>query len=112
MSVSPVHSSSEEFLNGTSGSNCLIDDIDGSEATESIAFSVAGQHFEIDLNDEHAAQFHAAIEPYIEAARSSKQTAASEAPAIRAWAKENNIKVNARGRLNAEVVDAYNAANA
>lgn len=88
----------------------LIDDIDGSEATESIAFSIAGQHFEIDLNDEHAAQFHAALEPYIEAARSSKQTAASEAPAIRAWAKENNIKVNARGRLNADVVGAYNAA--
>ncbi|KSU63103.1 histone-like nucleoid-structuring protein Lsr2 [Arthrobacter sp. NIO-1057] len=88
----------------------LIDDIDGSEATESIAFSVNGQHFEIDLNDDHAAQFHAALETYVEAARSSKQTATSEAPAIRAWAKENNMKVNARGRLNADVVEAYNAA--
>ena len=88
----------------------LIDDIDGSEASESISFSIGAQHFEIDLNDEHAAQFRAALEPYMEAARSSKQTTTSEAPAIRAWAKENNIPVNARGRLNAEVVDAYNAA--
>ncbi|MGP9651032.1 hypothetical protein CQ010_06900 [Arthrobacter sp. MYb211] len=88
----------------------LIDDIDGSEAVESISFSIAGQHYEIDLNSEHADEFRAALEPYIEAARSAKQSSASEAPAIRAWAKENNIKVNARGRLNADVVDAYNAA--
>ncbi|GAB3621708.1 Lsr2 family protein [Glutamicibacter sp. PS] len=87
----------------------LIDDIDGSEASESIAFSVGGQHFEIDLNTEHAEEFRAAIEPYIEAARSSKSSTA-EAPAIRAWAKENNIQVNARGRLNSEVIDAYHAA--
>lgn len=88
----------------------LIDDIDGSEAEESITFSIAGQHYEIDLNTAHADEFRSALEPYVKAARSSKQNTASEAPAIRAWAKENNMKVNARGRLNADVVDAYNAA--
>ena len=88
----------------------LIDDIDGSVASESIAFSVGGQHFEIDLNEAHAAEFRSVLEPYMEAARSSKQAASNEAPAIRAWAKENNVPVNARGRLNAEVVEAYNAA--
>jgi len=88
----------------------LIDDIDGGEASESISFSVGGQHYEIDLNEKNAEGFRTALEPYIQAARSSKQNSTSEAPAIRAWAKENNIKVNARGRLNADVVDAYHAA--
>ncbi|GAA0191684.1 Lsr2 family protein [Glutamicibacter creatinolyticus] len=88
----------------------LIDDIDGGEATESFSFSFGGQHYEIDLNDENAEKFRAAMEPYIQAGRSSKQNSTSEAPAIRAWAKENNMKVNARGRLNADVVEAYYAA--
>lgn len=88
----------------------LIDDIDGGEATESISFSVGSDHYEIDLNGENAEKFRAALAPFIEVARNSKQTSASEAPAIRAWAKENNIKVNARGRLNSDVVEAYQAA--
>ncbi|WP_306420720.1 Lsr2 family protein [Arthrobacter sp. JCM 19049] len=71
----------------------LIDDIDGGEATESFSFSFGGQHYEIDLNDENAEKFRAAMEPYIQAGRSSKQNSTSEAPAIRAWAKENNMKV-------------------
>ncbi|WP_431710808.1 histone-like nucleoid-structuring protein Lsr2 [Glutamicibacter uratoxydans] len=88
----------------------LIDDIDGGEATESISFSVGSDHYEMDLNDQNAEKFRAALAPFIEVARNSKQASSGEAPAIRAWAKENNIKVNARGRLNADVVEAYQAA--
>lgn len=88
----------------------LIDDIDGGEATESISFSVGSDHYEMDLNDQNAEKFRNALAPFIAVARNSKQASSSEAPAIRAWAKENNIKVNARGRLNADVVEAYQAA--
>ena len=80
----------------------LIDDIDGSEAAESIVFGIGGQHYEIDLNEDNAEAFREAFKPYIKVARTSKQFTPKEAPAIRAWAKENNVKVNARGRLQAE----------
>ena len=90
----------------------LIDDIDGSEASESIFFGINGQHYEIDLNEAHAEAFHDAVKPYIEAGRASKPSASKEAPAIRAWAKENNVKVNARGRIEADVISAYQAAMA
>ncbi|ASN40799.1 MAG: Lsr2 family protein [Paeniglutamicibacter terrestris] len=90
----------------------LIDDIDGSEASESVVFGLGGQHYEIDLNEEHAAEFREAFKPYIKVARTSKQFTPKEAPAIRAWAKDNNVKVNARGRLQADVIAAYHAAMA
>ncbi|MFL4475984.1 Lsr2 family protein [Paeniglutamicibacter sp. MACA_103] len=90
----------------------LIDDIDGSEASESIVFGIGGQHYEIDLNEENAEAFREAFKPYIKVARTSKQFTPKEAPAIRAWAKENNVKVNARGRLQADVIAAYHAAQA
>lgn len=70
----------------------LIDDIDGSEASESIVFGIGGQHYEIDLNEANAEAFREALKPYIKVARASKQFTPKEAPAIRAWAKENNVK--------------------
>lgn len=42
----------------------LIDDIDGSEATETVTFAIDGTAYTIDLNAEHAARLRAAIEPY------------------------------------------------
>ena len=37
----------------------LVDDIDGSEATESISFNVDGHSYQIDLNDRHAEELRA-----------------------------------------------------
>ena len=33
----------------------LVDDIDGSEATQTVTFALDGVNYEIDLNDDHAA---------------------------------------------------------
>jgi hypothetical protein len=40
--------------------------------------------------------------------RASRSGAASDAQAIREWARENNIEVSDRGRIKAEVVEMYN----
>lgn len=96
---------------------------------ETVRFTVDGAEFELDLTVENAAAFRAAVAPYIEAARrvrrdeprtagagrvSRAQRAEREARLgkIRTWANENGLEAPARGRVPAEIVDAYEAAHA
>lgn len=102
----------------------LTDDIDGSPATRTLTFSYDGKNYEIDLNDEHAAKFETAIEPYIAArrrvatlgasVRRSSRRPAGDGPSpteLRDWAKANGHTVSERGRISAEVRAAYAAAH-
>lgn len=113
----------------------LVDDIDGSVLEvgegETVHFSLNGTSYEIDLNSEHVEEMRRAFEPYISAGRragsaSSNRTGAArtgsgstrrrparnpEVAAIRAWAKENGHSLSERGRIPADIVDAYNAAH-
>jgi hypothetical protein len=102
----------------------LVDDIDGSDADETVSFALDGVDYEIDLSDEHAAELRNAISLYVGHARrtggrrkSGKRSAAPAAEAgtsaadIRAWARENGWDVPERGRVSAEVREAYAAAN-
>ncbi|MBO9625863.1 MAG: Lsr2 family protein [Microbacterium sp.] len=107
----------------------LVDDIDGTVLEtgegETVHFSLNGSAYEIDLNDEHAAELRKAFEPYISAGRraGSSATTARTAPsrkrparnpevaAIRAWANDNGYTLSERGRIPAPVVEAYNAAH-
>jgi hypothetical protein len=47
----------------------LIDDLDATEASETLRFEVDGRTYEIDLNSQNAQKFRAEIAPYIEHAR-------------------------------------------
>jgi Lsr2 len=47
----------------------LIDDLDASEASETLRFEVDGRTYEIDLNSRNAQRFRAEIAPYITHAR-------------------------------------------
>jgi hypothetical protein len=47
----------------------LTDDIDGSDADESIRFSLDGKSYEIDLNTKNATEFREAMKPFIEKSR-------------------------------------------
>lgn len=99
----------------------LVDDIDGSEAKETVSFALDGRDYEIDLNSKNAGKLRDALAPYVGHARrgSSGRRRAGRAatntgptPAeIRAWARDNGFKVPDRGRVSAEVRDAYNAAH-
>src|SRR5215831_10408021 len=47
----------------------LIDDLDASEASETVRFEVDGRNYEIDLSSRNAQKFRAEIAPYITHAR-------------------------------------------
>jgi hypothetical protein len=99
----------------------LIDDIDGSPATETIVFSLDGSAYEIDLNSAHATKFREAMAPFIGAGRrvarpisSAKRTKTSgsdkgQVAAIREWAKQNGFKIGEKGRIPSTVLAAYEA---
>ena len=82
--------------------------------------------YEIDLSDQHAGELRDAISLYIgharrtggrrKSGRRASTPAASDdggasAAEIRAWARENGWDVPERGRVSAEVREAYAAAN-
>lgn len=104
-----------------------VDDIDGTELSDdqvhSIEFAFDGKEYSIDLGAENAEAFRAAISPYIDAAqkvsgpkrkparKAAAKTSSSDTKAIREWARENGHEVSDRGRIPADVMEAYAAAN-
>lgn len=103
----------------------LIDDYDGtSPATETVSFALDGVSYEIDLSGRNAESLRALLEPWVSAGRrtgrsgKSRKLAPQSAPqrgnnaGIRSWARENGLKVSARGRVSAEIIDAYERASA
>ncbi len=60
----------------------LIDDVDGSEAEGTIEFAAAGKRYEIDLSAANAKKFWAALNPWIENARTAG-TAKTSRPTAR-----------------------------
>lgn len=98
----------------------LIDDLDGSEASQTLQFAFEGRHYVIDLNDTHAEEMRAALAPYTRAGRApgiapmrrrNNPTGTMDREAIRRWAKDNGLNVADRGRLPASVLEAYNNAH-
>ncbi|MET8342531.1 histone-like nucleoid-structuring protein Lsr2 [Streptomyces microflavus] len=92
----------------------LVDDLDGSEAQETVSFALDGKPREIELSHENAIKLRRLMSPYMEASRpaSSTNLAAKgttppitqaalreEGAAIRAWAERNHLPVNALGRI-------------
>ncbi|GAA1859592.1 Lsr2 family protein [Myceligenerans crystallogenes] len=100
----------------------LEDDIDGGVADETVSFGLDGTSYEIDLSKEHAEELRNAIAPWVGAARKAKAAKAAPASrraratnntaAIREWAREQGHKVSDRGRIAAEIVTAWEKANA
>lgn len=107
----------------------LVDDIDGGEAEETVSFSLDGVAYEIDLNAENAQNLRDALAVYVGTGRrvggrsgrtSARSTAGSnrsprrssgDSANIREWARENGFQVSERGRISAEVREAYNKAH-
>ncbi|EID52404.1 histone-like nucleoid-structuring protein Lsr2 [Saccharomonospora xinjiangensis] len=109
----------------------LVDDLDGSEADETVQFALDGVTYEIDLSAENAEELRDALAHYIEHARRAggrKRTASrrrgsaaaqsrsssaerEQNQAIRAWARKNGYEISDRGRIPSEVTDAYRKAH-
>ena len=100
----------------------LVDDIDQSPADENVNFGLDGINYEIDLSADNAQALRDALSQYIAAGRraggravrgrgpAAASKGASDVAQIRAWARENGHTVHERGRIQAEIRDAYYAA--
>ncbi len=95
----------------------LADDLDGSAATQTVRFGYQGIDYELDLNDANADEMKHWMENYISHARrtggkrqAAKPTSEFNAGYVRVWALENGFEVSARGRIPANVLEAYKAA--
>ncbi|WP_037681141.1 Lsr2 family protein [Streptomyces griseus] len=102
----------------------LVDDLDGGEADETVTFALDGKTYEIDLTTANADKLRSLLDPYLKGGRRTggrasggrgKARAASsgsqDTAQIRAWAKENGLEVNDRGRVPATIREAYEKAN-
>lgn len=92
----------------------LVDDLDGeSEATETVSFGIDGKEMVIDLSDEHAAALRQILAPYVAAGRRAGRhrhaaTSSRRDPsAVRSWLSDHGHVVPSRGRLSADLLDAY-----
>jgi hypothetical protein len=101
----------------------LTDDLDGSEASQTVLFALDGKSYEIDLNDDHTADLRGALAPFVGAARKvsggrmpSVRRIGSTGPtrdlgAVRTWARVNGWPdLGERGRVPDEILKAFDAA--
>ncbi|GAB3285475.1 histone-like nucleoid-structuring protein Lsr2 [Microbacterium lacusdiani] len=106
----------------------LIDDVDGSPASETLRFGLDGVDFEVDLNETHAEALRESFAEWIGHARkvsgrkkvaarrtvtsaSTATSASSKTVKIREWARQNGYTVSDRGRIPVNVREAYEVAN-
>lgn len=107
----------------------LIDDVDGEAAAdETVEFGIDGVSYEIDLSASNASKLRDELEIWVSSARRvsgrrrAKISLNASAPkgravvdreqtaAIREWARRNGHKVSTRGRISADITEAYNKA--
>ncbi|TRO55365.1 Lsr2 family protein [Streptomyces sp. IB201691-2A2] len=100
------------------------DDLTGAESEEvqTHSFSLDGVNYEIDLISENYDKLFEALEPFIAKGRkrgrdkSTRHTPkpvsnGTSAEELRAWARDNGLHVNDRGRVPATVREAYRKAH-
>lgn len=99
----------------------LVDDLDGSEANDTVTFGLDGYAYEIDLNRKHESELRSTLEPFLDAARRVRSDSArtrgaarstsdkDRNAAIREWAAAEGVEVNTRGRIAQAVQQAFDA---
>jgi hypothetical protein len=107
----------------------MVDDINGGAADHTVPFGLDGVSYEIDLSDANAAALRDELARYIAAGRrvggrkvrlaAAESTQVKKAGAtaadrersrqIREWANANGYSVSDRGRLSAEIIEAFDA---
>jgi hypothetical protein len=99
----------------------LVDDLDESEATQTVEFGYRDRQYAIDSNDEHAEEFDSLLSRYLAAARDITQPAAQPSPTqrgppsgrrsaqetakIRERSRDHDMKVSDRGRIPLNVLE-------
>lgn len=101
----------------------LVDDIDGSEAAETVLFGLYETYYEIDLNTAHADALRTTLARYTRTGRKVRRAARTPArtgdkspetgldhTGIRGWARERGLDVGERGRVPGAIVAEYEQA--
>ncbi|KGN41014.1 histone-like nucleoid-structuring protein Lsr2 [Knoellia aerolata] len=102
----------------------ITDDLDGSTNAKEVSFSLDGRTWVIDLSTKNHRALEKALKPYISKATeqspqsrrgkavraSSRRKTRTDLALVREWAKENGHVVSDRGRVSADVLEAYDAA--
>ncbi|HEY5879914.1 MAG TPA: Lsr2 family protein [Nakamurella sp.] len=103
----------------------LVDDLDGTEGgVETVRFSIDKDEYEIDLAPENSARMRDNLERFVRAGHELRQSkrvvrkqvisgavSKEQTQAIRHWARENGLPVSERGRIPANVREAFEAAH-
>lgn len=101
----------------------VSDDLDGSANASAVTFSYDGTEYTIDLSNKNKTAFDKVMKPYVAAGtkvsarRSTPRKGArssggrTDLNAVREWATANGHQVSSRGRIKADVLDAYDAAH-
>ncbi len=101
----------------------LVDDLTGADADETVSFALDGAAYEIDLTEENARRLREILAVYVSNGRRSRAAAArsdarrttradrEQTAAIRAWARANGFALADKGRIPAQVVEAYHTAH-
>ncbi|WP_028921475.1 histone-like nucleoid-structuring protein Lsr2 [Pseudonocardia acaciae] len=105
----------------------LVDDLSGDKADETVQFGLDGKNYEIDLSSGNAGKLREALRSYVAAARrpggrrrsggaasgGARRTAVDrdQNQAIREWARKRGMKVSDRGRIPADLLEAYHKEN-
>ncbi len=113
----------------------FTDDLDGSEASQTVEFGYQGKTYKLDLSDKNAAELEEALAPYIAAAQQAGAGSARDgrrgrgrtgaAPqqrsgdgrdydpkAVREWAQSQGLEVPTRGRIPGKVLEQFKASQA
>jgi len=105
----------------------LVDDFDGQgPADETVEFALDGVSYEIDLSAKNAQKLRDELKHWIDSGRrvGGRRRGRPSAPsargrgsidreqsaAIREWASRNGHKVSTRGRIPADIIEAFHAA--
>jgi len=97
---------------------------DETPGTETVAFSLDGSSYEIDVCEAHGKELRDAFAPFVGAARRGsarsssrgggrrrRRSGSGEAAQIREWARSQGLAVPERGRVPAELAEKYAAAH-
>ncbi|CCH71908.1 histone-like nucleoid-structuring protein Lsr2 [Nostocoides australiense] len=97
----------------------LIDDVDQTEASETVSFGLDGVTYEIDLSEGNAGKLRDDLARWIGHARrtggrkaaGTRAVGKADLAKVREWARENGHQVSDRGRISAVVQEAYQKAH-
>jgi hypothetical protein len=100
-----------------------VDDLDGSDASGPVGFSLDGNSYTIDLSEANASKLREVLAPFVSAARRGGRSprrssgavvrsggasrSREETQAIRSWLRDNGYTVKDRGRVPSELIAAY-----